>query len=229
MLRREEHLRNVVACLEALTSTLSNTNSSLQSDFEEHRDALLEIERRSRVIPEMEGQLYQADQISQAKNMLEYESAQFLISELWHTASLSRKKVFELREKVFGAGGRRLPPGTHGAHGRFNRVQWTLDGERKLVDYLGRTEDEAEEENRGYLAGVALHPPPPAGEEADVVEHPSIKPMWLLRFFTSWGARWSALRVGGAHTTGTQGNKQDGTEDKAAPAESGEGVTRNVD
>jgi len=29
-------------------------------------------------------------------------------------------------------------------------------------------------------------------EEGDVVENPGIKPMRLLRFFTSWGARWSA-------------------------------------
>jgi hypothetical protein len=28
--------------------------------------------------------------------------------------------------------------------------------------------------------------------EEDVVEHPGIKPMWLLRFFTSWGARWGS-------------------------------------
>lgn len=204
-----------------MTSRLCDTNSLLQDDFEQHRDALLEIERRSRVISDIERQLRDADQISQAKNMLQYESAQFLVSELWHTASLSRKKVFELREKVFGAGGRRLPPGKHGAHGQFNRMQWTLDGERRLVDYLGRTEDEVKEESRVNIAGVTMHPRPPEGEEADVVENPSIKPMWLLRFFTSWGARWSALRVGGAHATASiQGND-------AAPTQGGEEITQN--
>lgn len=150
--------------------------------------------------------------------MLQYESAQFLVSELWHTASLSRKKVFELREKVFGAGGRRLPPGKHGAHGQFNRMQWTFDGERRLVDYLGRTEDEVKEESRVNIA--AMHPRPPEGEEADVVENPSIRPMWLLRFFASWGARWSALRVGGAQASATtQGSD-------AAPAEGSEEITQ---
>lgn len=208
--------------IQVLTSSLCTTNNLLQSDFERHKDTLLEIERKSKVISEIEGQLYKADQSSQAKNMLQYESAQFLMSELWHTASLSRKKIFELREKVFGAGGRRLPPGKHGAHGGFNRVQWTLDGERRLVDYLGRTEDEVEEENRVDIPGVTIHPPPPDEEEMDVVENPSIKPMWLLRFFTSWGARWSALRVGGAQATSQASTP-------AAPAESSDEITQNVE
>lgn len=169
----------------------------LENDFELHKDAILEIERRAKVISEIEEQAHQTDTIAQAKNTLHYESAQFMISELWHTASLSRKKVFELREKVFGAGPRRLPPGKHGAHGRFNRVQWTMDGERRLVDYLGRTEEEAEEENRVNAERLAVPPPPLEDDEEEVVEHAGIKPMWLLRFFTSWGARWSALRVGG--------------------------------
>lgn len=161
---------------------------------------ILEIDRRSRVISEIDDQVCKTDQITQAKNTLQYESAQFRISELWHTASLSRKKVFELREKVFGGGGRRLPAGKHGAHGRFNRIQWTLDGKRRLVDYVGRTEDEAEEENRVDLEDVTMHPAPAEDEEEDVVEHAGIKPMWLLRFFTSWGARWNGLKAGGVQT-----------------------------
>jgi len=105
-------------------------------------------------------------------------------------ASPPRQKVLAFREKVFGTGGRRLPAGVHGAHGRFNRLQWTLDGQERLVDYMGRTESEAEEES-------AVDPDEefifaPGEDEEDVVEHPGIKPMWLLRFFTSWGARWGA-------------------------------------
>jgi len=77
----------------------------------------------------------------------------------------------------------------------YYRVQWTLDGEKRLVDYLGRTEEEAEEENRVDVVGSVLTrpPPPPDYAEESVVEHSGIKPIWLLRFFTSWGARWSAL------------------------------------
>jgi len=77
----------------------------------------------------------------------------------------------------------------------YDRVQWKLDGERRLVDYLGRTEEEAEEENRVDVVGSVLTRPPPPPDDAGegVVEHSEIKPIWLLRFFTSWGARWSAL------------------------------------
>jgi hypothetical protein len=62
------------------------------------------------------------------------------------------------------------------------------------VDYLGRTESEAEEESElEQRGGVRMDSPSPEKEEeGDVVAHPGIKPMWLLRFFTSWGARWSA-------------------------------------
>lgn len=92
---------------------------------------------------------------------------------------------------MFGTGGRRLPSGVHGAHGQFNRLQWTIDGRERLVDYLGRTESDVEEEN--LVDPHALFTAPPVEEdEEDVVEHPGIKPMWLLRFFTSWGAKWGA-------------------------------------
>ncbi|KAF9453007.1 hypothetical protein P691DRAFT_116995 [Macrolepiota fuliginosa MF-IS2] len=234
MTRREEHLQNVFACLEALTSTLHTTNSLLRGDYELHKDAILEIDRRGGVVSEIDAQVCNTDRTIQATNTLQYESAQFLIPDLWHTASLSRKKVLELREKVFGAGGRRLPSGKHGAHGRFNRVQWTLDGERRLVDYLGRTESEAEQEDRVKVLGVVMRAPPSEDEEENVVEHPSIKPMWLLRFFTSWGARWNGLMVGGstqAAQAQAQGNGQDGTVDKStAPVESaGEEIARKVD
>lgn len=106
--------------------------------------------------------------------------------------------MFALREKVFGTGGRRLPEGVHGAHGPFNRLQWTLDGRERLVDYLGRTESEAEEESglehlrRDGGVRVDRAENEEEEEDDDLVAHPGIKPMWLLRFFTSWGARWSA-------------------------------------
>jgi len=80
----------------------------------------------------------------------------------------------------------------HGAHGRFNRLQWTLDGRERLVDVLGRTESEVEEEEGLEAMGIAEHVDE---EEEDVVENPRIKPMWLLRFFTSWGTRWSSPSI----------------------------------
>ena len=106
------------------------------------------------------------DEAFQATHTLRYESEQVLLSELWHTASASRHKVFELREKVFGMDGR--------------GIQWTIDGQKRVVDQLGRSESEAEEERKIKEEEEE--------EEEEVQEFVTgIKPMWLLRFFTSWG------------------------------------------
>ena len=128
--------------------------------------------------------------MAQETKAFQYESGQFRPEYLWKIASPARRRTFELREKVFGTG-RRLPQGVSGAHGRFNRLQWTLDGEGRLVDSLGRDELEVEEEAAlgdllEVVEGVEEE------DEGDVVEHSSLKPTWLLRFFTSWGARWGA-------------------------------------
>jgi hypothetical protein len=128
--------------------------------------------------------------MAQETKALEYESGQFRPEYLWRVASPARRKTLELREKVFGTG-RRLPQGASGAYGRFNRLQWTLDGEGRLVDSFGRDESEVEEEVAlgdlvEFLEGVEEE------DDEDVVQHPSLKPTWLLRFFTSWGARWGA-------------------------------------
>lgn len=149
------------------------------------------------MIADIDAEASKADKISQAQNTISYETQQFLVRELWHIASPPRRTTFAMRDKVFGMGGRRLPPGKHGAHGRFNRLQWTLDGQERLVDHLGRTESEAEEENAVDIEGFHL---PPTEDEEEVVKHPAIRPMWLLRFFTSWGAKW------GATETDTEGN-----------------------
>lgn len=128
--------------------------------------------------------------MAQETKALQYESGQFRPEYLWRVASPARRRALELREKVFGTG-RRLPQGVSGSHGRFNRLQWTLDGEGRLVDSLGRDESEVEEEAAlgdllGFLEGAEEE------DEGDVVEHPSLKPTWLLKFFTNWVARWGA-------------------------------------
>ena len=72
-----------------------------------------------------------------------------------------------------------------GAHGAFNREQWTLGGEDRLVDALGRTESEAEEEYG--LPGAVLHR---RDDDVEILEHANFKPTWLLRMFHYWGSRW---------------------------------------
>ena len=128
--------------------------------------------------------------MAQETKALQYESGQFRPEYLWRVAEPARRRTLELREKVFGTG-RRLPQGVSGAHGQFNRLQWTLDGEGRLVDSFGRDESEVEEEAAlGDLAKFLERVE--EEDEEDVVQHPSLKPTWLLRFFTSWGARWGA-------------------------------------
>lgn len=126
---------------------------------------------------DLDGENAIVDEALQATNALRYETEQILLSELWRTASASRHKVFELRDKVFGTDGRRLPRGMYGAHGKFNRLQWTIEGQKRLVDQVGRSESEAEEERKIVEEEEAV--------DSEVVDHPGIKPMWLLRFFTS--------------------------------------------
>ncbi|KAF8076409.1 hypothetical protein FPV67DRAFT_1604951 [Lyophyllum atratum] len=158
MTRREQHLQNVVACLQVVTSKLSNTNSLLREDYQSHLPFLSNLEAHAQVISRIDAANAKADKTSQATHTLHFRNG-------WAAS----------------------PTGVHGAHGPFNRLQWTPDGRERLVDHLGRTESDAEEEEPGipYL-GTQQE------DEEDVVEHPGIKPMWLLRFFTSWGARWGA-------------------------------------
>ncbi|KAF7352772.1 hypothetical protein MVEN_01243800 [Mycena venus] len=190
MMRREEHLKNVLACVQVLTASLSETNTRLREDYQRHVRALLEVEQQTKAIADIDVEASKAYKISQAQNTISYETQQFQVRELWHIASPPRRTTFALRDKVFGMGGRRLPPGKHGAHGRFNRLQWTLDGQERLVDHLGRTESEAEEESVVEdIEGFHLEP---TEDSEEVIKHPAMRPMWLLRFFTSWGAKWGA-------------------------------------
>ncbi|KAL6309539.1 hypothetical protein BKA93DRAFT_722828 [Sparassis latifolia] len=205
MHRREAHLANVVACLEALTSSLSRTNSRLRQDHESARPALEDLRQRAHVLQELEAARTRSDALTQETNTLAYESAQFLVDDLWHMAAQPLQRVLALRQKTFGTG-RRHPQGIRGAHGRFNWVQWTLDGEERLVDRRGRTESEAEDEAGLPLgAGVDIEA---EEEEVDVVENQSLRPTWVLRLFNYWGAK------GGASKAAAKDAKGQGKNDK---------------
>ncbi|KAL0950000.1 hypothetical protein HGRIS_010009 [Hohenbuehelia grisea] len=200
--------RRLIGFSQIFTDQLSTTNATLRSSYHTHQSALSALMTHTPILAAVDASVANADQARHETRMLQYEAEQQLrVAELRHNAGLPRTKVLELREAVFGGGGRRLAPGVHGAHGRFNRVQWTLDGRERLVDAHGRTESEAEEEEAladplvGEESGVRVEDVDDvdatreAGEDdgdEDVVEHPAIKPMWLLRFFTNWGTNWGA-------------------------------------
>ncbi|KAH8105824.1 hypothetical protein BXZ70DRAFT_966334, partial [Cristinia sonorae] len=187
--RREAHLANVIACLRALTQTLSNTNAHLRSDYEEKQAALKSVEECKAVLQGIEAMRVKADATSQETQALAYESAQFLVEDLWHMANQPRQKVLELREKVFGTGTKRSRGGK-GRERRFCRVQTMLDGTEVLVDEMGRTEEEAEEEERLGLSGSSVGGAEDV--EAEGMEHPGLRPTWVLRLFNYWGTRWGA-------------------------------------
>jgi len=227
MRRREEHLENVLLCLQAINSSLSKTNASLREDYLSHQQALSDIEAHSHVIAQIEAERVKASTATQERNSLLYESQQFRVQELWRMASPPRQKVLDLRERVFGTGGRRLPTGVRGAHGRFNRLQWTLDGGERLVDLMGMTESEVEEEEGLEAMGIAESM---EEEEEDVVDHPGIKPMWLLRFFTSWGASWSAKKEEAVKESSQppQDNARDASADANASVAPGQSVAEST-
>ena len=188
MHRREEHLANVLACLQAVTQTLSTSNATLRNDLEGNRPAFDELQNQAGILLEIESLRKKADAMTQETNALAYESDQFRVKELYHMASQPRMRVLEYREKVFGTG-RRLRQGVHGAHGQFNRVQWTIDGKERLVDMWGRTESEEEEEEEVPGAHVVV----PEDEEPEVVEHQSLRPTWVLNIFNYLGSKWGSL------------------------------------
>lgn len=206
MRRREQHLANVVACLSALTARISHTNTRLRADHEGARPALDDLRERARVLQDVEAARTRADGLTQETHALAYESAQFLVEDLWHMAAQPRRRVLAMREKAFGTG-RRHPQGVRGADGRVTRVQWTLDGRERLVDALGRTESEAEEEE-GLLGAEDLGLEDD-GEEVDAVENQSLRPTWLLKFFNYWGSKWKGTDRPKAPTKVTESDRED--------------------
>lgn len=258
--------QSLIAFMQVLNSSLSQTNTLLRQEYDSHLTALAQLSPRTKVLADLDLQSTRTDNLSQQTNVLRYEAEQFHVPSLYHAASISRQKVLELRHKVFGVhgvfpdpssegegsskaasgkkksqhkksgtgSGRILPEGVRGAHGKFNRLQKRLDGTEVVVDWLGRTESEVEEEERfgrsgaeainllrmhgrleglldmdleevlaeeervrnegavGGAAGGTGKGREGEDAEVDVVEHSSIRPMWLLRFFMGWGARWSA-------------------------------------
>lgn len=179
MHRRAAHLANVRACLSALTSTLSATNAAVREDYDAHRPALQTLAVPAQVLPEIEAARAKADAMMQETRALAYESEQFLVEDLWHMASAPRTKVLEMRERVFGTGRR-----VHRA-----RVQWTLDGKERLVDALGRTESEIDEEEG--LPGDEMSVDE-TKDDLDVARNQTLRPTWVLRFFNYWGSKWGA-------------------------------------
>lgn len=195
----------------------SDTNEVLRKYHEDHAELIQDLAGKSQIVADIEEAVSQAESAAAETDALLYEANFLDVHTLWRMAQGPRRRVFAIRDRVFGvrsssasglgdARGKRYPAASHG---RFNRVQRCLDGSERLVDFLGRTESEVEEES-------ALPEIMPDGAESEVeeeeeeaaaverhlraeeeVEEGQVKALstWLLTLFTKWGR---VLGVGGA-------------------------------
>lgn len=194
----------------------SDTNEVLRKYHEDHAELIQDLAGKSQIVADIEEAVSQAESAAAETDALLYEANFLDVHTLWRMAQGPRRRVFAIRDRVFGvrstsasglgdARGKRYPAASHG---RFNRVQRCLDGSERLVDFLGRTESEVEEESA--LPEIMPDGADGADEEEDeeeaverhlraeeVVEEAQVKALstWLLTLFTKWGR---VLGVGGA-------------------------------
>ncbi|TDL29498.1 hypothetical protein BD410DRAFT_833795 [Rickenella mellea] len=205
--RREGHVRGLVACLQAMLGAASTSNEALRKEYQSYLPKFDEASTRAQVTHEIDEALRKADGITRDTNALAYEALGFDTSRLWQMAQIPRQRVFAIRERVSGTSTRKNPF----VHGRYNRVQRTMDRQERLVDWMGRTESEVEDESS--LPRIM------PDDHAEIVGEPTVAVPkgadgWFLAFFTRWG---KVLGVG----TGTQatpgndsGPKQESKESK---------------
>lgn len=198
----------------------SDTNEVLRKYHEDHAELIQDLAGKSQIVADIEEAVSQAESAAAETDALLYEANFLDVHTLWRMAQGPRRRVFAIRDRVFGvrstsasglgdARGKRYPAASHG---RFNRVQRCLDGSERLVDFLGRTESEVEEESAlpeimpDGADGAADEEDEEDEEEAaverhlraeEVVEEGQVKALstWLLTLFTKWGR---VLGVGGA-------------------------------
>lgn len=207
--RRQQHLAYVLRATELLTSRLVDTSAQLRSVY-----STLEAGEDVGVLGELDTERVRASKMMQSVNTLWYEAEQMTVHDALHVAVGGRRKIVEVRGKVFGtrAGGGKGPVLQMDGKRKMRRKwkgenrQWRVGGEEVMVDKYGRTESEAEEEGR-LEEIVASHLPEEeedsqdgdgegeedvggevvAGDEGPQPVPVAWRPMWLLRFFTSWG------------------------------------------
>lgn len=144
---------------------------------------------RADIADEMEDARMKTDLLNLETNALEYdfETRRYHAEAIWQQGQAPRRRVFAIRDQVFGTSARKDVEKP-----RFNRVQRSVGGRERLVDRLGRTESEAEEEEG--LPEMA--PEGEEGEEAPVPTQSRSSHAWFLEFFARWG-RNLGVRVGG--------------------------------
>lgn len=183
MRRRQVHLKNVMKMLEMVTEASSASNALLKQEYESRKEELEALAlKSSQLTSSISGALTSSAAISRATNALSYESTAFSIPRLWATASVPRHRVFAIRELATGTGQQRAG----WIYGSFNRVQRGRGGAERMVDWLGRTEVEAEDEAGLPQLGAAAAAEVVKSREAETVQRSTSA--YLLRLFSKWGA-----------------------------------------
>jgi hypothetical protein len=125
-------------------------NTRLHADLVASETPLADVTHlREDVSMALNAAVAQHTEWSHVREVLRYQADEMDTKDmknLWSSVQHQRSRVVEVRQTIFDA-----PPGTRPksakANRRFFRVQTTLDPEeQRLVDWLGRTESEAEEE-----------------------------------------------------------------------------------
>ncbi|KAL5530150.1 hypothetical protein ACEPAF_6407 [Sanghuangporus sanghuang] len=202
MHRRKAYIQASIALLQALIQSSSSSNEMLMKCHEEHAAILKELEEKCQIAANIEENVSVADSISADTEALMYEASFLDTAGLWRMAQAPRLRVFTIRDRIFGVRSRRrfgLPGDSRDriqTHGRFNRVQKRIDGRERLVDILGRTESDVEEEGE-LPENVHFESEEDSEEEADMHGHPETETVqegrfqamsdWLLTLFTKWG------------------------------------------
>ncbi|KIY65858.1 hypothetical protein CYLTODRAFT_378722 [Cylindrobasidium torrendii FP15055 ss-10] len=212
MYRREMHLEKVLQATDMLNSRLVGTSAHLRNLY-----STLEAGEDVSVLGVLDTERVRGAKMMQGVNTLWYEAEQMGMRDAWTAAVEGRRKVVEVRGKVFGTRAGATPSDPRADQVRRRKWkgearQWRVNGEDVMVDRYGRTESEAEEEGRledifqPQAAGmddlsedVDTESPTPVAvagalrgltgepEESSQPVPVAWRPMWLLRVFTSWG------------------------------------------
>ena len=156
-----------------------------------------ELDKKCQIAADIEEAVTTVDAIALNTDAVQYEAGFLNVQSLWRMAEVPRHRVFAIRERVFGRRGKRV---SAESHGRFNRVIKRLDGQERLVDFMGRTESEVEEESELPESMPNDESSSETGESEDgrVKERDTLSASeeegrlkalsnWLLTVFTNWG------------------------------------------
>ncbi|KLO06904.1 hypothetical protein SCHPADRAFT_860844 [Schizopora paradoxa] len=238
--RRLARVQAVQAILESFVESSAAANDELRQYHAAQADALQALAERCQIVSDIEEAVRTVDGAGLDTDALLYEEHSFNVPALWRMAQGPRQRVFAIRERVFGTrrgrgrNAQRLDEEkAQMGRGRFNRVQRTLDGKERYVDWLGRTESDVEEERElpeimpgdeggdddseyeveMHVSGVpsvqSLKERAEAdakGEEAE--GYVSSTSAWFLELFSRWG-RVMGVRGGATTTQATQASVQD--------------------